>query len=147
MPISQQKRLKPRELLEQEKKDQIIAFKQKQKEEAVPQTSAMQVTLIIKVSFSFLPQDLLAKLAVVTIEENVMDLVMMLQEQSAFYTYFKPLDGITSEVVTELTPPPTPSPTTLAFYLANQQEDVVLEEESGFGFGAVSITFVYTFNI
>jgi hypothetical protein len=132
---------KNRELIEQEKKDQIIAFKKKQKDSAVPQTSAMQITLIIKVSFSFLPEDLLAKLAVVTIEENELDLMMMLQEQSNFYTYFKPLNGITSEVVLELTPPPTPEPTTTAFYLANNE--VVIEEESGFGFGAVSLALLF----
>lgn len=131
---------KSRELqLEQDKKDQIIAFKKKQKEETVPQTTAMQITLIIKVSFSYLPEDLLAKLAVVTIQENKSELMMMLQEQSNFYTYFKPLNGITSDVVLELTPPPSPAPTTLAFYLANNAEVVVLEEDSGFGFGAVSI--------
>lgn len=143
-----------RELLEQDKKDQIIAFKKQQKENEVPRTSAMQITLIIKVSFSFLPEDLLAKLAVVTIEEHQLDLMMMLQEQSNFYTYFKPLDGITSDVVAELTPPPTPEPTTLAFYLANNQEDVVLEEETGIGFGTVSllfhvqcvVTIIYSYN-
>lgn len=131
---------KTRELLEQEKKDQIIAFKKQQKENEVPQSSAMQVTLIVKVSFSFLPEDLLAKLAVVTIEEHELDLMMMLQEHSNFYTYFKPLNGITSDVVLELTAPPTPEPTTLAFYLANNQEDVP-DEDGGFGFGAVSSAF------
>jgi hypothetical protein len=129
-----------RVLLEQEKKDQIIAFKKKQKEELIPQTSAMQITLIIKVAFSFLPQDLLAELAVVTIQDHESELIMMLQEQSAFYTYFKPLDGITSDVVKELTPPPTPGPTTLAFSLVNQLGDVDVEEDSGFGFGAVSFS-------
>lgn len=129
---------KSRELLEQEKKDQIIAFKKKQKEEEIPQATAMQITLIIKVSFSFLPEDLLAKLAVVTIEDNEYELMLLLQEQSAFYTYFKPLSGVTSDVVFELTPPPSPEPTTLAFYLTNNEEEVFLEEESGFGFGTVS---------
>ena len=138
---------KSRELqLEQDKKDQIIAFKKKQKEEAVPQTTAMQITLIIKVSFSYLPEDLLAKLAVVTIQDNEMKLMMMLQEQSNFYTYFKPLDGITSDVVLELTPPPSPAPTTLAFYLANNADVVVLEEDSGFGFGAVRIHYSIIFS-
>jgi hypothetical protein len=127
---------KPRELLEQEQKDQIIAFKKKQKESAVPQTSAMQITLIVKVSFSFLPEDLLAKLLDVTIEENEQDLMMMLQEQSSFYTYFKPLNGITSDVVPELTPPPSSRPSTV------NNEVAVLEEESGFGFGAVSLALV-----
>ena len=130
--------MKPRDLLEREKLDQILAFKKKQKEQAVPQTTAMQITLILRVSFSFLPQDLLAKLAVVTIQEHEMDLIMMLQEQSAFYTYFKPLDGITAAVVTELTPPPTMEPTTYPFYLANQVEVVIEEEDGGFGFGVVS---------
>lgn len=133
---------KSRGLLDQEKKDQIIAFKKKQKEEAVPQTTAMQITLIVMVSFSFLPEEHLAKLAVVTIEENEIELMTLLQEQSAFYTYFKPLSGVTSNVVFALTPPPTSAPTTLAFYLANNQEEVLFEEEGGFGFGTVSFILI-----
>jgi hypothetical protein len=42
----------------------------KQKEEHIPQTSAMQITLIIKVAFSFIPKDLLAKLAVMTFQDH-----------------------------------------------------------------------------
>jgi hypothetical protein len=128
---------KPRVLLEQEKLDQILQFKKNQKAQDIPQTSAMQVTLILRISFSTLPQDLLAKMAMVTIQEKELELIMMLQEQSAFYTYFKPLDGITSDVVLELTPPPTAEPTTYPFYLANQVEDIVFEEDSSLGFGIV----------
>jgi hypothetical protein len=42
----------------------------KHKEELIPQTSAMQITLIIKVAFSFIPKDLLAKLAVMTFQDH-----------------------------------------------------------------------------
>ena len=128
-----------RKLLEEEKKEQIIEFKKNQKEQAVPQSTAMQITLILKISFSFIPEDLLSKMAVVVIQEHDFEFIMSCKEQSAFYTYFKTLDGVTADVVLELTPPPTPEPTTHAHFLSSQQEEVVLEEKGGFGFGAVSL--------
>jgi hypothetical protein len=71
------------------------------------------------------------------LQENELEFIMMLQEQSAFYTYFKTLDGVTADVVLELTAPPTTQPTTSAHFLASQQEEVILEEKSAFGFGAM----------
>jgi hypothetical protein len=129
---------KLRHLLDQEQKEQIIEFKKNHKQQAVPQTTAMQITLVIRISFSYIPENLLAKTVALVIEENEQELIMMLQELSAFYTYFKPLDGITSDVVVELTPPPTSGPTTYALFLASQEEQVVTLDENGFGFGAVS---------
>ncbi|KAL3795552.1 hypothetical protein HJC23_009265 [Cyclotella cryptica] len=128
---------KQRQLLEQEKLDQILAFKKKQKEHAAPQTAAMQVTLVLRISFTFLPENLLGKMAVVAIQDNESELIMLLREQSAFYSYFKTLDGITSDVVLELTLPPTTEPTALGFFLLNQQKDVVPDDSSGFGFGVM----------
>jgi hypothetical protein len=127
-----------RHLISQEKKEQIIEFKKHQKELQVPQTAAMQVTLIIKVTFSFIPQELRAKLAVVTIQKNESEFIAMLQDQSAFYTYFKPLDGISCNVVHDLTIPPTSQPTTHAHFLASQQK-ISLNDDCGLEFGAVSI--------
>jgi hypothetical protein len=118
--------------------DQILEFKKKQKEQAIPQTSAMQITLILRISFSHLPEDLLGKMAKVAIEEREMELIMMLKEQSAFYTYFKPLDGITCDVVSQLTKLPTQAPTTTAFFLASQQNEVAEEDSGGLAFGVVS---------
>ena len=45
----------------------------------------------------------------------------MLHEHQAFYTYFKSIDRISAVGVEELTPPPTESPTTYAYYLGNEQ--------------------------
>jgi hypothetical protein len=73
-------------LIGQDKKEQIIEFKKRQKEKKVPQVTATKATLIMKVIFSTIPEYLLAKLAIVTIQENELEFIAMLQDQSAFYT-------------------------------------------------------------
>lgn len=133
-------------MIGQEKKEQIIEFKKRQKEKKVPQVTATKVTLIMKVIFSTIPEYLLAKLAVVTIQENELEFIAMLQDQSAFYTYFKPLDGISCDVVFDFTIPPTAQPTTQAYFIASQQQESILNDDGGIGFGAVSVAYGFRRN-
>ena len=103
--------------------------------------AAMDVTLILRVSFANLPPNLLGNMASVAIEENEQELLDLLHEQQAFYTFFKLVDGVSSRTILEVTPPPTPEPTTVAHYEAVQaaleaeELEIVEEEDSGLGFG------------
>jgi len=105
------------------------------------QVWGMEVTLIAKVSFAFLPHNLLGSMAAVAFEEHEQEFLDLLHEQQAFYTFFKIMDGVSAVGVQELTPPPTESPTTYAYFLENQkvlvEENVTITEESdtGLGFG------------
>lgn len=105
------------------------------------QVWGMEVTLIAKVSFAFLPNNLLGNMAAVAFEENEQEFLDLLHEQQAFYTFFKIMDGISAVGVQELTPPPTESPTTYAYFLEQQQvlveENATITEETdaGLGFG------------
>ncbi len=105
------------------------------------QVWGMEVTLIAKVSFAFLPHNLLGSMAAVAFEEHAQEFLDLLHEQQAFYTFFKIMDGVSAVGVQELTPPPTESPTTYAYFMENQkvlvQENVTITEESdtGLGFG------------
>ncbi len=105
------------------------------------QVWGMEVTLIARVSFAFLPHNLLGSMAAVAFEEHAQEFLDLLHEQQAFYTFFKIMDGVSAVGVQELTPPPTESPTTYAYFLENQkvliQENVTITEESdtGLGFG------------
>ena len=112
-----------------------------QNESSKCQVWGMEVTLIAKVSFAFLPHNLLGSMAAVAFEEHEQEFLDLLHEQQAFYTFFKIMDGISAVGVQELTPPPTEAPTTYAYFLENQQvlidENVTTTEESdtGLGFG------------
>ena len=105
-------------------------------EEEECQVMGMEVTLIAKVSSSSLPHNLLGSTAAAAFEEHEQEFLDLLHEHQAFYTYFKSIDGISAVGIEELTPPPTESPTTYAYYLGNQQyEDnwepiIVVEVES-----------------
>lgn len=55
----------------------------------VPKVTAVEITLIIKISVSTLPQNLLGNMAAVAMNENQEELLSLLNEQAAFYTYFK----------------------------------------------------------
>ena len=118
-----------------------VVPKRKQKKEAIPMVAAMDVTLILRVSFANLPPNLLGNMASVAIEENEQELLDLLHEQQAFYTFFKLVDGVSSRTILEVTPPPTPEPTTVAHYEAVQaaleaeELEIVEEEDSGLGFG------------
>jgi len=110
------------------------------KPEVIPQVDAMEITLILLVSFANLPEEVLGSLANVAIEENEQELLDLLKEQRAFYTFFKRVDGVSSISIDKVTPPPTPDPTTAAHYeaiLAAQEAQILEEEsveESGMGF-------------
>jgi len=112
-----------------------------QKEDSKCQVWGMEVTLIVKVSFAFLPNNLLGNMAAVAFEEHEQEFLDLMHEQQAFYTFFKIMDGVSAFGIEELTPPPTQSPTTLEAYLAKQETHIVLnvtedeETEAGLGFG------------
>jgi len=101
----------------------------------VPKVTAVEITLIIKISVSTLPENLLGNMAAVAMNENQVELLSLLNEQAAFYTYFKHMDGIQSNSVDFVTKAPTLSPTTYQFFLSNQviETDVetVPEESEG----------------
>lgn len=110
-------------------------FKVKNKEPDYPQVTSIEVSFIIRVSFAFLPITLLGNMAAVAMEENQAELLALLNEQAAFYTYFKDMDGIQSFQVDELTDAPTQSPTSYEHYLASQAalNATFVEEEEGSG--------------
>eukprot|EP00956_Cyclotella_meneghiniana_P007978 scaffold10623_cov65-Cyclotella_meneghiniana.AAC.2 len=95
--------------LEQEKLNKIIAFKLKHNDRG-PKVAGVQVTLTFQVSFAYLPESLFGTYLSVIVDEHGIELVRSLRRQSLFYSYFKDLDHVSSEVVQELTPPPTKMP-------------------------------------
>lgn len=105
--------------------------------EDIPQITAVEITMIVRISLNTLPSNLLGNLISVTIEENEAELLSLLNEQSAFYSYFKEMDGVNSYVIEQVTNPPTLRPTTLQEYLNNQQVlttvEVLEESEEGTG--------------
>ena len=113
--------------------------------DAAGYTCGMEVQLILKVSYAFLPYELLSDMAVVAIEENESELLDLLHEQQAFYTFFRNMDQIKSRVIDgELTLAPTTAPSTRAFMEANQAQEILnttATEDSGIGFGK-SFSFV-----
>ena len=105
-------------------------------EEKECQVMGMEVTLIAKVSSASLPHNL-GSTAAAAFEEHEQEFLDLLHEHQAFYTFFKNIDGISAVGIEELTPPPTESPTTYAYYLGNEYsyEDnwepiIVVEVES-----------------
>jgi hypothetical protein len=46
-------------------------------------------------------------MASVAIQENEQELIHLLHQQQAFYTFFKLVDGVGSRVIDQVTPPPT----------------------------------------
>ena len=130
-----------RYLAEQEEAGPVVPKRKKKKGPVITMVAAMDVTLILRVSFANLPPNLLGNMASVAIEENEQELLDLLHEQQAFYTFFKLVDGVSSRTILEVTPPPTPEPTTVAHYEAvlaalNAEElEIVEEEDSGLGFG------------
>ena len=118
--------------------------RKKKPEEEIPQVHAMEITLILLVSLSNLPTNLLGNMANVAIEEHEQELLDLLHEQQAFYTFFRDTDGIFSRTLDEdkLTNAPTLSPTTMSYRLAMEAareaallEDLEEEEDAGIGIG------------
>jgi len=101
----------------------------REKEEEKPQVPAMEVTLILRISVSNLPFNLLGSMASVTIQEHKHILIDLLQEQQVFYSFFRLVDGVESRVIDEVTFPPTDSPTSLAYFTEQQEILLALEEE------------------
>jgi len=86
----------------------------------IPQVGAAEVTVVLKIPFSNLPPHLLGNMASVTILEHEEELLALLHEQQAFYTFFKMTDGVLCRTIDEVTGVPTGSPTTNEFLLAKQ---------------------------
>lgn len=102
----------------------------------VPQVYSLEVTVIMSVSYSFLPSDLQGSMAAETIDGNQELLLDLLRGQNSFYAYFKEMNKIDSTAIDSITIPPTQSPITQAQAL---EEDIVtdtLEEApTGSNFG------------
>ena len=117
--------------------------RKKKKAQVTPKVQAMDVTLVLRVSLSNLPINLLGNMASVAIEENEQELLNLLHQEQTFYTFFKLIDGVDSRTIDELTKAPTVSPTTRAYYEAVQAEkesegldaDGENEDDSGAGIG------------
>lgn len=117
------------------------------KEEEKPQVPAMEVTLILRISVSNLPSNLLGSMASVTIQEQKHILIDLLQEHQAFYSFFRLVDGVESRVIDEVTFPPTDSPTSLEYFVQQQEILLALEEEdtgedSGISLGEHNLSFM-----
>eukprot|EP00571_Detonula_confervacea_P005871 CAMPEP_0172330022 /NCGR_PEP_ID=MMETSP1058-20130122/61177_1 /TAXON_ID=83371 /ORGANISM="Detonula confervacea, Strain CCMP 353" /LENGTH=1318 /DNA_ID=CAMNT_0013047219 /DNA_START=179 /DNA_END=4138 /DNA_ORIENTATION=- len=91
-------------------------LKRKKKPEPIPQVHAMDVTLILRISFANLPIELLGNMASVAIQEHEQELLDLLHEQQAFYTFFKLMDGVASRTIDDVTYAPSPSHEQQAFY-------------------------------
>ena len=125
-------------VLEQEKLDKIIAFKQKHMDKGT-KVGGVQVTLILRIPFAYIPENLLGKFASVTVQEHGIELLLSLTRQSSFYSYFKELDGISALSIEVLTHPPTNQPTSYAQLISLQSEDQIPDEDSfGQNFETVS---------
>ena len=115
----------------------------KKKEPAPPiQVESMDITLVLKISFANLPVELLGNLAIVAIEEHEEELLALLHEQKSFYSFFRDTDGAFGRSILNVTPSPSVSPTTEAYYLQRQADleaeanmVVLVEDNSRSGFG------------
>ena len=78
-------------------------------EQEVPKVNAMQLTTVLRVMETSLPQEVLGDLAAVTIRENHADLVSMLKNLSGPYPYFAGIASVEAYAIDKLvrnTPPP-----------------------------------------
>ncbi|KAL7546263.1 hypothetical protein ACHAWF_009617 [Thalassiosira exigua] len=108
----------------------------------LPKVPASELTLVLKVQASNLPDELLGVAACEAIAEGSDELLGLLKEQQAFYTFFKLVDGTECRTLSEdkVTMAPTPNPTTAAHaeYLASLLEseaEVPVDEDEGVGIG------------
>ena len=95
-----------------------------QHEEDIPQVTAVEVTMILRISVANLPLEYLGDLAAITIDNEQADYLALLNEQSAFYTYFKEMDGIQSIAIERVTNAPTEQPTTTQHYLDMEEAEI-----------------------
>lgn len=94
-------------------------------DEALPQVYSLEVTVIMRISYFFLPSNLLGSMAAETIDDNKELLLGLLKGQNSFYGYFKQMDNIDSIAIDSVTIPPTESPITQAQAL----EDAIIATE------------------
>ena len=95
-----------------------------QHEEDIPQVTAVEVTMILRISVATLPLEYLGDLAAITIDNEQAEYLALLNEQSAFYTYFKEMDGIQSIAIERVTNAPTEQPTTTQHYLDMEEAEI-----------------------
>lgn len=103
-----------------QEKGRIKKQKKKPYKEQILHVHATKLTLIMRVSYSNLPMNLLGKMATVSIDEKQTELIALLKEQSVFYTYFKNIYAISATTIDTVTIPPSLSPTTYEEFPAKQ---------------------------
>lgn len=89
-------------------------YRRNRKLQDVPKMYSLEVTVIMRVSYSFLPISLLGSMAAETIDDNKEVLLGLLRGQNSFYSYFKKIDDVNSIAVDTVTNPPTKAPVTQA---------------------------------
>jgi hypothetical protein len=131
--------------LDKDKLDKIIAFKLKHSDRG-PKIRGVQVTLILRIPFTYLPQNLLGRYVSVIVEEHGIELVHSLRKQSSFYSYFKELRRVSSEAIEELTLPPTSVPTSSVQFLALQDvEELEYDDKSFYNMVGLAFLFFWIF--
>ncbi len=102
-------------------------------DEALPQVYSLEVTVIMRISYFFLPSNLLGSMAAETIDDNQDLLLGLFRGQNSFYGYFKQMDDIDSFAIDSVTMPPTESPITQAQALENAIIATEISEETPTG--------------
>lgn len=85
--------------------------KDAKEEDTSEEVPAVEITMILRINDSTLPESLLGNYAAIQIDENQEELLLLLKEMSVFYSYFKNMDSITSHSIDYVTDPPTLQPT------------------------------------
>jgi len=101
----------------------------RRQDEELPQVYSLEVTVIMSISYFFLPPNLLGGMAAETIDENQELLLGLLRGQNSFYAYFIEMDSIDSTAIEGVTFPPTESPITQAQTLAEATTATEISEE------------------
>jgi hypothetical protein len=105
----------------------------RRKDEELPQVYSLEVTVIMSISYSFLPPNLLGSMAAETVDDNQELLLGLLRGQNSFYAYFKEMDSIDSVAIEGVTIPPTQSPITQAQALEEATIASEISEEAPSG--------------
>ncbi|KAL7467260.1 hypothetical protein ACHAXS_007511 [Conticribra weissflogii] len=102
---------------------------QQPKKEKIPQVHSTRLTLIMRVTHSNLPLGLIGKMATVSIDEKQTELLSLLNEQSAFYSYFKNINAIIAKTIDTVSYPPSLSPTSYEEFSTKQTAKPFNDEE------------------
>ncbi len=102
---------------------------QQPKKEKIPQVHSTRLTLIMRVTHSNLPLGLIGKMATVSIDEKQTELLSLLNEQSAFYSYFKNINAIIAKTIDTVSYPPSLSPTSYEEFSTKQTAKTFNDEE------------------